>query len=404
MSRSLPLSTDLPEPAARTRPAFAAKGFRPFFLLAGLFAVAIVPSWVFIRNGGFGLNGYLEPMTWHAHEMVFGFAVAVIAGFLLTAVGNWTRRETLVGTPLLALAGLWVLGRIAMIVGSQLPRALPALVELAFLPLLAATLARPLIATANRRNYPMLAVLAALFCANLVVHLDALGVITHGFALRACQVAVDVVILLILVVAGRVFPMFTRNATGVESIRSNASLDSACVGAMLMLTLSDAFAAPPALAAAIAGLTAVLAAARAWHWGAQHSLREPLLWILHAGYVWLILGFTLRALSAAGAPVGSSLGTHALTTGAIGSLTLGMMTRVSLGHTGRLLRVSPAMTCAFATINAAAIARVFLPLAAAAWYAAALWLAAALWSAAFLTFVFVHIGMLTAPRVDGKAG
>ena len=147
--------------------------------------------------------------------MVPGYAVAVIAGFLLTAVGNWTQRETLVGTPLLALSALWVLGRVAMAFAGALPRGLPALVDLAFLPALIAVLARPLLATRSRRNFIMLGILGALFAANVVVHLDALGVMAMGSARRACLVAIDVVVLIILLIADRVFPMFTRNTTGL---------------------------------------------------------------------------------------------------------------------------------------------------------------------------------------------
>jgi uncharacterized protein involved in response to NO len=404
VARTLPLAGERPEPTSRHGLAFAAKGFRPFFLLAALFAIAIVPSWLLILRGVLPVGSYLDPVAWHAHEMVFGFVVAVIAGFLLTAVGNWTQRETLTGAPLLALSALWLLGRVAMISAARLPRAVPALVDLAFLPLLIVVLARPLIASKNYRNLVMLAILGALFLANLVMHLQGLAVLPVGFARRAGLVGIDVVLLIILIIAGRVFPMFTRNATRVTSIRSNVKLDVATVAAMAVLTLLDAFFAGPRLAACVAGVAGVLAAARALHWGAQHSLRQPLLWILHAGYGWLVLGLLLRAVGTLDLAVSGSLATHALTVGAVGSLTLGMMARVALGHTGRPLIVSPAMAWGFAAINGAGIARTLAPLVAGNWYFSTLVAAGALWTLAFVLFVVVYAPVLTKPRIDGEAG
>lgn len=403
MARSLPLSTDLPISTARPTIPIAAKGFRPFFLAAALFAVAIVPSWLLVLYGVLPAQSYLAPATWHAHEMIFGFAVAVIAGFLLTAVGNWTQRETLTGAPLLALAGLWLFGRIAMVTAARLPQGAPAVIDLAFLPCLIVALARPLVATRNRRNFVMLGILAALFAANLVVHLEALGVLAAGSGRLACVAGVDVVLCVILIILGRVLPMFTRNATRVASIRSNVPLDVACVVAMLGLTVADGLSLPSPVTRTLAGLTAVLAVARAWHWGAQYSLRQPLLWILHAGYAWLVLGLALRAAPPMNG-LAHSLALHALTVGAIGSLTLGMMARVALGHTGRLLEPAPAMTWSFAAIQLSAFARAVLPLVALSSYAAGLWIGGALWTLAFGIYAAVYLRVLTSPRVDGKPG
>ena len=336
--------------------------------------------------------------------MVFGFIVAVIAGFLLTAVGNWTQRETLVGAPLLALSLVWVAGRVAMALAARLPRGVPALLDLAFLPLLAAALARPLVATKNRRNFVMLAILLGLFAANAVVHLDALGLLPMGSARTACRVGVDVVLLIVLIISGRVVPMFTRSATGEQTIRSLPVLDVGVVIAMVLLTVSGAVAPDAPLTAALAGVTAVLAVARALRWGTLHTARHPMLWILHAGYGWLALGLALRAAGGFGAPVPASLATHALTVGAIGSLCLGMMARVARGHTGRLIVAPWAMVIAFVALTGAAFARVVVPLFGAAGYFAALIVAGTLWAGAFLAFFVTHLPMLAAPRVDGKPG
>jgi uncharacterized protein involved in response to NO len=396
----------LPLAGPATRPAFAlaGKGFRPFFLLAAAFAVAIVPLWLLVLSGILPPPAYLDGVSWHAHEMVFGFVVAVVAGFLLTAVGNWTQRETSVGKPLLALAGLWLAGRVVMGLSAWLPPALVALVDLAFLPALLVVLAGPLVAAKNRRNFVVLAIVAGFLIANVCMHLEPLGALPAGSARQASLVSVDLVLLLITIIAGRVFPMFTRNATGVTSIRSVPWLDALAIAAVGGLTLLDVVAAASPLRGALSGVAGVLACARAAHWGLQYSLKQPLVWILHAGNAWLALGLMLRALAELGGVGVASLATHALTVGAIGSLTLGMMARVALGHTGRMLVASPAITFAFFAINLAALVRVFLPLWAPHWYFAVLAATASLWVAAFGTFFVVYAPVLTSPRVDGKPG
>jgi uncharacterized protein involved in response to NO len=394
----------MPEPALRPRWALSANGFRPFFLLAALFACAIVPLWMLVVAGILPPSVYLDAASWHAHEMVVGYTIAVIAGFSLTAVGNWTQRETLIGVPLLALSTLWLLGRVAMISAGALPRGMPAVVDLAFLPALAAVLARPLVGARNRRNYVMLAVLGALFAANLVVHLSALGVTAIGSPRRACLVAIDVVLILILIVTGRVVPMFTRNATGVASIRSSPRLDALAIAGMAVLTVLDALIPDTWGVAAVAGAAGVLALARTVHWGTRHSLHHPLLWILHAGYLWVPLGLLLRALTGFDANVSGVLATHALTIGAIGSLTLGMMARVALGHTGRVLIASKPMAWGFGAMTAAAFVRAILPLFAPRWYFAELVAGAGLWTVAFVLYLVEYVPVLSVARMDGKAG
>lgn len=405
MARSLSLVGAMPEPEeARPRFAIAGKGFRPFFLLAAVFAALIVPIWLFIVGGALAPGTYLDAWSWHAHEMIFGYAVAVIAGFLLTAVGNWTQRETVVGTPLLLLAGLWLLGRVVMAVAAMLPRGVPALVDLAFLPLLGVVLARPLVATRNRRNFVMLAVVAALFAANLAMHLTALGVLPHGTGRRAYLVAIDVIVFLILAIAGRIMPMFTRNATGVSTIVSSAKLDRATLLSAAGLVAVDLVWPETTPASIVALAVGLLAAARAARWGAMHTARHPLLWILFVGYAWIPAGLLLRALPLVGLPVWSSLSLHALTAGSIGCMTLGMMARVALGHSGRPLVPSPAMTWSFAAMALAGITRVLVPLVAMPWYLTTLSITGALWTLAFLIYVVVYAPVLTLPRIDGKPG
>lgn len=380
--------------------AITSKGFRLFFLVAAAFAIAIVPLWLFVLSGALPMTAYVDGVSWHAHEMTHGFVMAVIAGFLLTAVGNWTQRETAVGKPLLALVALWFAGRVGLGLSSWLPRGLVASADLAFLPALLFVLARPLVAARNRRNFVVLAIVLAFFVTNLGFHLAALGVLPAGSARHANLVSIDLVVLLISIIAGRVFPMFTRNATRVTSIRSIPWLDASAVGALVSMTLVDTVAPENPAGAMLSGVATVLASGRAAHWGMRHSFKQPLVWILHTGHAWLVLGLALRGIVQLGGLGPASLATHALTVGAIGSLTLGMMARVALGHTGRLLVAAPAITMAFIAINLAAVARVFMPLLMPHWYFAALVVTGVLWVAAFGTFLVVYAPILWSPRAD----
>jgi len=369
-----------------------------------VFALAIVPTWLLVLSGKLEATAYLDPTSWHAHEMVFGFSVAVIAGFLLTAVGNWTQRETAIGLPLVALVALWVAGRLAMAFSGMLPPGVVAATDLAFLPALFIALARPVIFANNRRNYVVLAVVAAFFVANLWLHLSALGIASAGSARRATMLGVDLVLLLITIILGRVLPMFTRNTTGVASIRSIPLLDKCAIGCVAALGLADALAPATRVAGVVAVVGAVFSLARGRHWGARHSLQQPLLLVLHAGQAWLVVGLFLRGVALLGVPVLASPATHALTVGAIGSLTLGMMGRVALGHTGRMLVAPKPAAAAFLLLNLAVFVRVLVPLLAPAWYFAGLVVTAALWVSAFAIFVVVYTPILAAPRVDGKPG
>jgi uncharacterized protein involved in response to NO len=337
--------------------------------------------------------------------MLFGFCVAVIAGFLLTAVGNWTQRETLVGSPLIALAALWLFGRIAILWAAYLPRGVPAAVDLAFLPLLVGVLARPLVAARNRRQFALLGLLVVLFGLNVAVHLAALGALPDGLARQACLIGVDVVATLSLIVAGRVFPMFTRNATGVASIRSVPILDALSVVAAVALVATDVVTLDAWTSSIVACTAGVLVFARTVHWGAWHARRNPLLWILHAGHAWIGIGFLLRALSGMTGSFSSSLATHALTVGAIGSLTLGMMVRVALGHTGRTLVAPKPVAAAFVALSAAAIVRVAGPLLLPPdQYRSVVLTSGILWTIAFAIYLICFTPVLTSPRVDGKPG
>ena len=377
-----------------------ALGFRPFFLAAGLYAVVLMALWLLVLRRGIYL-GELSPPVWHGHEMVFGFAVAVIAGFLLTAAQNWTGIRTPSGPPLAALFLLWLAGRVSFLVPG-VPPGLVAAIDLSFLPVLALALALPILRAKQLHNYPFPLMLLALAAANALVHGEALGW-TAATAGPGLYLAVYVVVTMIVVMGGRVIPSFTDNKLQTRARRWKAIEILAPVATLGALVA--------ALIAPVSGVTALLAAVAATvhvirlaGWYTSRYWSVPLLWILHLGYAWIAIGFVLLTLSAAGLDVTGVSALHAFTVGGIGTLTLGMMARVSLGHTGRLLEPAPVMTRAFALINLAALFRAVLPLLVPGVYSQLMATAALAWIAAFGLFVLVYAPMLLRPRVDGKPG
>lgn len=377
-------------------------GFRPFFLLASVYAASSLLFWLLVLTGRAHSDPYLFPIEWHAHEMIFGFTVAVLAGFLLTAIANWTSFATPKGKWLAALAGLWLLGRVAMWGASELPRFTAAAVDLAFLPALIVACGRPLFAAKNRRNYAFLGVLGALFLANAAMHASALGYSSRASARTALLVAVDLLAMPLSIVSGRVVPMFTRNSLGESWIQGQPKLELAAALGLAALVVLDLGAAPSALVGITSALVGALLLLRMRGWGSLRSFRDPLLWVLHAGSLWLAVAVLLRALSAV-MPLSPSLHLHAMTAGALGTLTLGMMARVALGHSGRALVAPSPVRFGFVAVTIAALLRVFGPLAA----PGALWpfvTAGALWSAAFALYFVAYAPALIRPRVDGRPG
>lgn len=383
------------------------KGFRPFFLGAAAFAALALPLWLLVFSGlstSAGGAVFPVPMYWHAHEMIYGFALAVIAGFLLTAAGNWTGRETLVGAPLGALVALWATGRLMLLapVTSELWRSAAILVDLAFAPLLALAVGRPIVAAKSRRNFGFLAMLLGFSVGNLLMHLGALGLVPSGLDLGS-KLGVYLTLLAIVVVSGRVVPMFTRNATKDERIRSLPTLERASIIAVLLVIAADLAPVPATVRALVALLAGTLVLLRARHWGFRVSFQQPLLWILHVGHAWIPAGLLLKGMSLLGASW-AGWWLHALTVGGIGMLTLGMMVRVTLGHTGRMLAAPKSAVLAFIALSAAAPLRVAGPVLFPAAYLPTLVVVGTLWSLAFIAFLVACAPMLLRPRVDGRPG
>ncbi len=381
-------------------PAFALwqLGFRPFYLLASIFAVLSVGLWTLQYSGWLG-GALLKGPLWHGHEMLFGYTVAVIAGFLLTAVRNWTGLPTPDGAPLAALAALWVAGRILVLTPWSLAAAL---VDAAFPFAVAAAIARPIVRSRNRRNYFFVVLLALLGVITLAAHAALNGVIDVAprFAL---QLALDVVLFVMTVMAGRVVPMFTNNGVPGTNATRRPWIERLALGSIIALFLADHVPAMPALAGVVALVAAIVHAARLALWQGWRTLRTPLVWVLHLAYAWIVVHLLLRALAAAGW-VAEPLALHALTVGAIGGLTIGMITRTARGHTARPLKADGYETTAYLLVFAAALARVFGPMLLPGQYLACVQVSGLLWVAGFGLYVVRYWPVLTRPRLDGKPG
>jgi uncharacterized protein involved in response to NO len=378
-----------------------ALGFRPFFLAAGFSAVALVSLWLGIWSGFFQAPAYYGVLTWHAHEMLFGYTAAVVAGFLLTAVKNWTGKDTWRGNSLAILVLVWLLGRVVPWLPG-LPAPILAAVDLSFLPALAFSLCKPLCTSQPRVNRLFIPILLAMALANLLVHLDLLG-LAPGWKALAMDGMLNLLVLLALLLTGRVLPFFTERAVSGSRPVHRRPVEALTYSAWAGLTLAELFALPAHWAGGMALALAILQVVRVVGWHDLRVWKVPILAVLYGGSLWLAVGFGLKALVPWGL-VPPNLALHALTVGGIGVLTLGMMARVSLGHTGRAMRSSGWVNTAFVLLNLGAAVRVFGPLLASSAYSTWVLGSGTLWIAAFLLFTAVYAPILWRPRVDGQAG
>jgi uncharacterized protein involved in response to NO len=374
-------------------------GFRPFYLLAAIFAAGGVPLWVLQYVGTTGSSSYLAGPSWHIHEMVFGFTSAVIAGFLMTAVRNWTSRPTPTGAALAGLALLWVAARATALTPYGVAAAA---LSVAFPLVVAIGIAIPVVKSANRHNYVFIAVLVMLGLADLCFQLAILGAVGVN-PLHAARVALDLILFVMTAISGRVVPMFTNNAIPGAGARRTPLVEGASLVSVLALLVADLADAPPAIVGTVAAVAAVAHAARLTLWRPWKTFGVPLVWILHVACGWIAIHLLLRALAAAGI-VAEPLATHALTLGGIGGLTLGMMTRTARGHTGRPLAADGFEIAMFVLVQLAALARVSGPLVAPAAYVPCVVAASVFWSAAFALYAIRYWPVLTRARIDGKPG
>ncbi len=391
-----------PRVAPKTPPrgfALFALGFRPFFLLAAAAAALLVPLWIAMLTGLLPLAPILPAMVWHGHEMVFGFAAAVIVGFLLTAAQNWTGLSTPSGWPLAALAALWLAGRVVLF--SAMP-VLAAVVDVSFLIVSALVLARVLIRAGNRRNYFIPILLTVLARANALTHAG-----SHGWLavspLTGLHLAVALVTLLETVIAGRIVPSFTANALRTTPWK-NAYVDRVAIAGTAVALGLWAFDAPAGLTGFVALIAGIVQAARVWGWRPLATLRTPLLWVLHLSHAWIVVALFLLAAVGAGLAEPTPV-LHLLTVGGMGGLIIGMITRTAIGHTGRLLRIGRVETACYVLLQLSVILRVlpqFGLLGEA--YTVVLWHSAMAWSACFALYVVKFAPILINPRVDGQPG
>ncbi len=380
-----------------------ALGFRPFFLGSAIYAMLGMSTWAIIFQGQqvAGVSDFGAPHWWHAHGMIFGYSTGVIAGFLLTAIRNWTGLPTLSGWPLAALFGLWAAARIMPHMGAQIEAT--AAVDLIFNLCLIIVLTKPLIQAKRWKDVAIFPPkLLILMTANAMVYLGAMG---KGPGQRfGLYLGLYIVLAIILTIGGRVFSFFIRRGLGIDDkIQSSKLLVYANLVALVAFMVVDLIWPSSIVAAVLSAAVALINGWRLWTWTRRGVWKQPLLWVLILGYAWLVVGFALLSLKALGI-IPAAQGLHALTAGCIGMTTVGMMARVSLGHTGRdLYTPRPGLGFCFGLLMLAAIARVWLPLTGVS-YLVVITTSQVAWIAAFALFIAMYAPILLTPRLDGKPG
>ncbi|RUO43084.1 NnrS family protein [Aliidiomarina taiwanensis] len=383
------------------------QAFRPMFLFGALFSVLAMALWGLVLSGAVSLNPYANVVFWHQHEMLFGFVAAIIVGFLLTAVQNWTGVRATHGYPLLWLTLIWLAGRLLMLFGGSVPAVLVAVVDLAFLPTAALFFAAILLKAGKLKNMFFVPVLLLLAVCNLLMHLGVLLNQFH-FISHGSTNAVWLITLIMAVVSGRVLPMFTANGTQTPRVQPVAWLDKLALGSLWLIFALHFFLLvqyiPSAVMSALFAVAALATLVRLVRVRFWVTLKVPLVWSLHVAVAFIPIGLALFALRYAGMNISASTAIHALTAGAMGIMILSMMARVSLGHSGRPLQPKRLMTLAFMLIIVAASVRVitggWFPVSALGWYS---WAIAA-WVLAYGFYIVIYFPILTTPRADGRPG
>ncbi len=386
------------EPSLQVR--LFALAFRPFFIVAAIASLGLILLWLAILSGELRLTMHFSHNLWHAHEMLFGFVAAVIAGFLLTAVQAWTGLPGIKGYKLIILVLVWFAGRLLITFPVLAPVWSTVLVDLAFFPLLALVLSTYVVRAKQWRNAVFIPILLLYSVANLLMHLQILGIANS--AQTGLTLALWLTLLLIIILGGRVLPMFTSNGLGGVEIHSWKSVNVASILFYLLFVLADLSGFNSA-AIYLAGVCAVVHFIRLCGWRSHLTLMTPLLWVLHVGYAWLVIGFVLFALSEY-LSLTRSVAIHAFAVGTVGNFVIGMMSRVALGHTGRPLQATIAMAIAYGFVNLAVLFRVIAPFFFESSWLSLMVAAGLTWALSFLIFLFIYIPILSLARIDGKEG
>ena len=380
-------------------------GFRAFFLIASLFSVISMMIWMAELVFSIKLiPNSVSPVYWHAHEMIYGYALAIIAGFLLTAVRNWTNIQTLHGWSLFVLVLLWLLARIVILIPSEQSLFVSLLLDNMFILYLSVALTIPIVKAKLWKNMAVVSKVYFILIGHVFYSLGLLGVFHDGQRI-GIYIGLYMVLSLILVLSRRVLPMFIERGVGYEVMLKNRGwVDLACFVLFLCFAVTDVFFTSPAITASLAAALCVLHSVRLWGWYTHGIWKKPLLWVLYMGYGWMIVAFALKAAAfVAGVP--TSLAIHAFTVGGIGMMTLGMMSRISLGHTGRDIMNPPTgVSMMFVMLFVGAIIRVILPMLSPDNYQLWIALSQGLWIMAFIIFVYLYAVILLRPRVDGRWG
>lgn len=383
-------------------PALLQQGFRPFFLFAATWAVASVGLWVAVLTDWIVIPSRFDGLTWHVHEAIYGFAAAAVAGFLLTAIPNWTGRLPVSGTPLAILVALWTAGRIASATSDLWPIGIPAAFDLSFLVALATVAGREIVAGRNWRNLVMLAALLVLIAGNALMHLEAiLGWPLGGLGWR---IGLGMLLVMISFIGGRIVPSFTRNwlmKQGVPTLPAAfGKFDRAALGLGALAVATWAVAPQWSATGWLLMAGGAIHGVRLVRWRGTATAPEPLLWVLHLGYGWLALGLFLIGLYLITGAFVLSGALHALTAGAVGTMILGVMTRATLGHSGRALAAGQGTCAIYILVSLGALLRVTSPLGGDVAFEM-LRLGGVLWIAAFLLFLGIY-GPILVGRADPR--
>lgn len=391
------------EPDNQHKPSFAffALGFRPFFFLAAFFAPVLIVLWLMQLSGLISLSSYYFPTGWHAHEMLFGYTVAVIAGFLLTAAGNWTGMKVITGWRLALLMFVFLLSRFSPFF-TELPHWIIAAIDLAFIPLVALFLAIPIVKTKQWSNFVFIPLLLLMAAANALVHLSALSMIDVP-VLAGSRAMLYLVILLIVIMGGRVIPFFTERGVADVSVKKWQWIEWSSGISVFLVMFADVILNDSMLTGYFAMFAAIIHGLRVAGWYSGKIWQVPLVWVLQIAYGWIVLGFIIKSAVLFN-PAASLFAYHAFTVGGIGIMTLGMMARVSLGHTGRDMQINHWMILSFILINIAAFVRVIMPMFLPDFYLQLINIAAWLWVGAFTLFLVFYTPMWFYSRVDGREG